>query len=59
MVKHVDHCPKDQDYVLKYLILSWPTVHNPKIVYCHKGLKKTENIHIWEVGMREFGHLFS
>ncbi len=26
--------------------------------YCHRGLKKPENIHIQEAEIREFGHFF-
>ncbi len=48
MVKNVEHCfPK-------------PKVTSSNVLFClccHRGLKKPENIHIWEAEIREFGHV--
>ena len=49
MVKKV--YPKAQDDVLKCLVLYTTQRYS---VYCHRGVKKPENIHIQEAGIREF-----
>ncbi len=46
---------KVQGDVLKYLVLSTTQSYS---VCCHRGLKKAENIHIWEAEIREFWHFF-
>lgn len=46
---------KSQADVLQCLVLS---TTKRRWDYCRRGLKKAENIQIWEAEFREFGHFF-